>query len=567
MGKVTNRHWILVGILLSVLCLAYFYMLDRVIFSSAKFSPIFQLLVAVYDNQAAWLVVVGSLLAAIWNKPAPIVKLVGAIGRHPVATALTSVILLSAGALVVYHNHPLAMDEYAPVFQSKVFAMGRIAARFSPQLVNWLVMPGFNGVFLIASPHTGQVIEAYWPGFALLLAPFQWIGAPWLCNPMLAGIALYLIFRITLDITGDRRAAGFALLFALASGAFVANAISYYSMQAHLTANLLFAWLLMSPNRARALAAGAVGSLALVLHNPVPHALFALPWLIAMLWDKERRRYLPPLVLGYLPLSIVLGLGWIMLRHQIAADMPGGAVIGGAVAAIFRWPNAAMLNMRVAALAKMWVWAAPCLFLFAFIGGARHWKSRHVRLLVQSAILTFVGYLFVNLDQGHGWGYRYFHSAWGVVPILAGCAITGESADSERLVSFAGAAAVLGLLVIMPFQLSQIDGFIARYLAQVPPARRPGNNIYFIKPGAGFYMSDMVQSDPGLRTQDLLLVSHGLQQDSVFVRRYWPSAVKVSFGYWGDQWYLGPIDQRAQVGGNMWERRFVFTPASTIQSR
>lgn len=563
----TSRRWILVGILLSVSCLAYFYVLDHVIFSSGKFSPIFQLLVAVYDNQTAWLIVAACLSAAVWNGPAPIVKLVEFLARRPVTVALASVIILSVGALTAYHDYPLAMDEYAAVFQSKVFAMGHIAARFPPQLINWLVMPGFNGTFLIASSHTGQVIEAYWPGFALLLAPFQLIGVPWLCNPALAGIALYLIFRITLDITGDRRAAGFALLFALASGVFVANAISYYSMQAHLTANLLFSWLLMRPTRSRAFAAGAVGSLALVLHNPVPHTLFALPWLIAIARVRSQRQYIPSLILGYLPVSIVLGVGWVLLRQDIGADAHHGAAIGTALTAIFRWPNAAMLNMRAAALVKMWVWAAPCLFLFAFIGRLRYPENRHVRLLTQSAVLTFVGYLFVDLDQGHGWGYRYFHSAWGVVPILAGCAMAERSESSDRLVSFAGASAILSLLVIVPFQMSQIDGFMARHLAQLPAARRPGNDVYFIKPGAGFYMSDMVQSDPGLRTRDLLLVSHGMQQDSVFVNRYWPSAVRVSFGYWGEQWYLGPIDQRVPANGKAGERHFVFVPASITRSR
>ena len=61
--------------------------------------------------------------------------------------------------------------------------------------------------------------------------------------------AISLIYWITQEITGDRRAAGWALLFTVASGGFVANAISYYSMQAHLTANLLFVALLLKPTR------------------------------------------------------------------------------------------------------------------------------------------------------------------------------------------------------------------------------------------------------------------------------------------------------------------------------
>src|SRR5205823_3017327 len=101
--------------------------------------------------------------------------------------------------------------------------------------------------------------------------------------------------------------------------------------------------------------------------------------------------------------------------------------------------------------------------------------DRSIRLLGWSAMLTFVVYLFVRFDQGHGWGYRYFHSAWGVIPILAGCAMTDRAQANSRLVSFAGAAAILSLLIMVPFQLNQIDGFISGQLAQLRAPRRPGN--------------------------------------------------------------------------------------------
>ena len=128
------------------------------------------------------------------------------------------------GRSVVYHDYPLSMDEYAAVFQAKIFASGHLFAQLPRNLVDWLVVRGFNGSFLVASPETGRAIEHYWPGFALLLAPFEYLKAPWLCNATLAGLAVFLVYRITREITGDRRAAGWAMLFTVASGAFVANA-------------------------------------------------------------------------------------------------------------------------------------------------------------------------------------------------------------------------------------------------------------------------------------------------------------------------------------------------------
>lgn len=553
-----TRRFVLLSILSSVVCLAYFFILDRLFLSSKHFSPIFQLLLTAYDVQVAWLAVAVCLLAALWNRPAPILRLVDFLSRRPVGLALATVVLMGLGSIFIYHSYPLCMDEYAAVFQSRIFASGRVVAQLPPRMVNWLINPAYNGAFLIASPETGRAIEGYWPGFALLLAPFEFLSVPWLCNALLGGSAIYLIYRITFEITGDRRAAAWAMIFGIASGAFFANAISYYSMQAHLTLNLLFAWLLLSPTRYRALAAGLVGSFALVLHNPLPHLLFALPWVVSMTVNKDQRRYLVPLLVGYLPITLVLGLGWIILTRSIVPISHGVALARALASGVFRLPDLNILNMRVAALAKMLVWAVPSLFVLAAWGTVRHRGHLHVRLLTQSAVLTCLGYLFVNLDQGHGWGYRYFHSAWGVIPILAACAMTGRSEVDRRLECFVGAACILSVLVIVPFQMHQIEHFISRHLKQLPSPIRPGNNIFFINPAGGFYVVDMIQTDPLLRAPDLLLASRGVSADTQLIRRTWPNAKKVGDGLWGEQWYLDPAGRGSPTAAGSDHRHWTF---------
>jgi hypothetical protein len=554
----------LAGVLLSALCLAYFYLLDIVFFSSTHFSSIFRLLLTVYDLRIAWLALAISLLAALWNRPAPILRLVDFFGRHPNTIAVKSTSLIALGAIIVYHDYPFSMDEYAAVFQSKIFASGHVFAQLPGRLIDWLVVRGFNGSFLIASPQTGRAIEAYLPGFALLLAPFEYLRVPWLCNASLAGVAILLIHWITKEITGDRRAAGWAVLFTVASGAFVADGLSYYSMQAHMTANLLYVALLLKPSGYRVMAAGLVGSLALILHNPFPHALFAAPWIVAMAMDRERRRCLLLLVFGYLP-GVGAAMGWVMLRSDVASAAHGASAFSGFAAGVFALPDFSLLNMRAAALVKMWLWAVPCLFVLALSGGLRHRDNRHVRLLMQSALVTFVGYLFVRFDQGHGWGYRYFHSAWGAIPILAGCAMTGRSDAARRLVAFAGAAAILNLLIVIPFQMYEIGGVISQHLAQLPPPRRPGNNVYFIHPMGGFYVADMIQIDPLLRGRDLLLASRGAELDTQLIRQNWPSAIKIASSETADQWYLGPEDHRLPIEGKPGQEHFVFAPDSIPQ--
>lgn len=554
----SERRIILLGVLFTTIVLAYFYATDNFFFSTRRMTPIFRHLLTVDDSKTAWLTLAVCILAGFWKNPLPPLKVVDFVGSHITTVVMAIVALLALGAVFIYHNNAFSMDEYAAVFQAKTFAAGRLTAQLPPSVVNWLIPPGFNGAFLVASRTTGQAMEAYWPGFSLILAPFEFLGIPWLCNSTLAGITIFLVHRITLEITVDRRAAGWAVLFTVASGVFAAYAISYYSMQAHLTANLLFVWLLLKPTPYRAFGAGVVGSLALVLHNPLPHALFAAPWIIAFWRSKDQRRSFFALILGYLPLTFLMGAGWLHLREIVTSGSSGFNVISDNIHAVFRLPDRSMVDIRVAEIAKMWIWAVPCLFLLAVLGRLRRGDDRRVRLLTQSAVLTFVGYVFFIFDQGHGWGYRYFHSAWGVVPILAACAMTGRPESNDRLTAFAGAAAILNLVLVVPLQMAQIERLITRHSSQLPPPRRPGNNVYFVRDG-GFYRADLIQSDPLLRDNDLILFSGGDVLDAELMRQNWPTAVPVERGLGVEEWNLGPKDQRQMSKDLPGIKRFVFS--------
>jgi hypothetical protein len=540
----TEKLIIFSGVVLTTFAFAYFQAANHDLLSMQRMTPIFRHLLTVEDPKTAWLSLGACLLAAFWKNPAPLLRVVDFAGSNIHTIILASVTFAALGAIFVYRNTPFSMDEYAAVFQAKIFAAGQLTAQLPPSVVDWVIPAGFNGAFLLASRTTGQAIEGYWPGFSLLLAPFEFFAVPWLCNACLAGFALFLIHRITLEITGDRRSAGWAVLFTFASGVFAAYAISYYSMQSHLTLNLLFVSLLLRPTPRRAFCAGTVGSLAIVLHNPFPHLLFAIPWIFALARQKDRRKSFASLVLGYAPLTIVVGAGWLCLREHISLGHSGFNLIGNNLHTVFRIPDKSMINMRVAAIAKMWIWAVPCLFLFAFYGRLQHRNDWRVQLLAQSAVLTFAGYVFFVFDQGHGWGYRYFHSAWGVIPILAACAMRTSSGSDGRLAAFAGAAALLNILLVIPMQMTQIHGIIAHHSAQLPEPRRPGNNVFFIRPTGGFYLADLVQSDPLLRTDDLILFSRGPELDAELRRQNWPLAELVERKSGVEEWNLGPYDYR-----------------------
>lgn len=496
--------------------------------------PIFDHLFLVQDLPAAglWLGILAAAVAlAFWPATERIRLFVGWLGRRPWQLAALVAPLLAVASVGVYHDHPLSMDESSARFQAGLFAAGRIWAELDPQLLPWLIPRPFQSFFFTTSQETGWVISAYWPGFALLLAPFVWLGVPWLLNPLLTAASLPLLRHTARGLYGDEEAAGWAMLLALASPQLLVNGISYYSMAAHLLLNLAFAALLLRPTPRRALAAGAVGSLALVLHQPVPHFFFALPWLAWLGLARERRAAFWVLLAGYLPLSLALGVGWAGLRafiHTPVAEAAGtaaakGWTIGGIALGglrLFALPTPSLLYDRLVGTEKLFLWAVPGLPILALLGFLWLRQNTGVRLLAASAVCSFVGYLFVPLDQGHGWGFRYFHQAWAVLPLLAAGALTSRPAWG-RLV---GILALMSLLLGTALRFHQVDAFITRHLAQRPPLEPGVPQVCFLNTRRGYYAIDLVQNDPLLRQPVLMLDSQGKAADTWLVERLAPNA-------------------------------------------
>jgi hypothetical protein len=472
------------------------------------------------------------------------------LGRHPLRVASLTAVVFSWGAWTVYRHWPLCMDEYAAVFQSQIFAAGHVAGHFPPQLLDWLIPRGFQDYFLNVVPATGAVTSSYWPSFALLLTPFTWLGIPWVCNPLLSAATLVATHRLALRLFGDREAAGLAVLLTLASPEFFADGISYYSMSAHALANTLYALLLVAPAAAaptatlpsprKACLAGVVGSIALTLHNPVPHTLFALPWILWLVSRPGGIRATAWLFAGYLPLAVLLGLGWFF------ATSPSGNV--AALTAPFAFPNGTVVLMRLAGIAKLWAWAVPGLLILA-VAGAWNWRRNSACLLLAcSALLTLLGYFFVPVDQGHGWGYRYFHTAWIALPILAVAALKrplGVAPARQHLFAdgttrrFIVACAILSLLGATTLRAVQIHGFIARHQRQIPAYAGSEHRVVILNTQHTFYGRDLVQNDPWLRENTITLITHGASADAAMMHANFPAMHPVYADRFGAVWSAG----------------------------
>lgn len=515
---------------------------------------VFQYLLRTQDV-AGSLFLIGLVFAACFEPAGRAgLRFVDALSRHPWRGASLTFVGLCLGSFYVEHNHPLAQDEYAALFQSRVFAEGHLTGQFPPDLVGRLIPPIYLNHFLFASLQTGEVASAYWPGFALLLTPFTALGIPWACNPLLASAALVLMGALAERLCGAKQARGWAMLLALGSPGFTAMAITYFSMTAHLLLNLAFAWLVLGRTPLRLFLAGLLGAWALVLHNPVPHALFALPWVVWLALQPQPLRHLLPLAAGYVPLGAFLGLGWALVLSAVqGATHYGLYPEAGAQQRIanFLWewfvrvqsalagPGERLLATRFAELARLWCWAVPGLLLFAAAG----WRLSHrilgARLLGISVLSTFAGFLLVGFDQGYGWGARYLHSAWGALPVLAAIALAADAPPRwSSLARYVAGLALLSAILASALRAGQIHDYVSAHLAKRPASLASVRQIVFVRYDPANYTADLVQNDPFLRGKVWYFFSLGPRLDEQLMHRRFPGARLVTRDARGETWRL-----------------------------
>lgn len=478
------------------------------------------------------------------------------IGRNRTRIALIILAILSSGAYWIYFRYPLSMDEYMQYFQAQIFAGGRLWGRYPPELIKWLVIPDFFAVF---SPETGRIISCYWPGYSVLLTPFMKFGIPWLLNPILGSGSLLLLHYYMRRIFNDPRAASWGIAMTVSSAVFMVNSISFYSMSAHLFFNLLFAVCLLKITPLRLFLAGLVGSYALVMHNPVPHIAFALPWIIWIITKEKRFRNIGFLLSGYLPLAIIMGVGWYWVQLFVSnagadglsgnlsssiptvkagANLPSPnnfslpaffiSKVSAMIGSVFALPDFSFMLIRLMGLLKTFVWALPGLPILAILG-ARHIKgSAHLKLWGWSAVSTLLIFLFVPFSQGHGWGFRYFYPTWFALPLLGAAFLTTTNLSAAAFWKrFFCMMIALSFVFGNGLRYFQVRHFMGQHLSQLPKFEKGKRYICFLKTDQGYYLHNMMQNGPFMGDPVILLRQIDEQKDRDMVQKLFPEAVQI----------------------------------------
>ncbi|MCY4752996.1 hypothetical protein [Pelomonas aquatica] len=497
--------------------------------------PIFERLFTLNDHVQSLAMLAALALTLVWAAPRNAAEWLAAwMGAHPLRASTLVFAALLLGARFIYRAHPLSMDEYVPWMQAHAFAKGQGVLHYPLALLDAVVPLQFQGAFVIVDHASGAATSGYWPGLALLLTPLVAPDLGWCLNPAFGALTLGLLHRLASDAAGDERAGGWAMLAALASPQFTVSAMSWYAMPGELALNLLYLWLLLKPRPGAAFAAGLVGGLCLVMHNPVPHALMAAPCLLWLALDRTRWARLLAVLAGYVPLGLGLGLGWWLLKAGFGdapIDQPAPAAgVLDVLGRVLVWPDASLLTARWQAAWKTWIWAAPGLLLLPLLSRQRPPAER---LLLAALVLTFVFYLFVRFDQGHGWGFRYVHPVWGALPVVAGLWLAGAQGGARRW----GSALLAAGLLATPVFLWQTQATIDHALSFRLTPEGPGDWVVFVSQTTGRYRGDLVQN-PASPAPRLNLVSRGERADRALMANFYPGAIEVMQDSRGSAWRL-----------------------------
>lgn len=425
-------------------------------------------------------------------------------------------VLTWAGLVWVVCRYPLSRDEATLLFQAKIFGEGRVVAPVRADLIPalWPASPQF----LVTHSAGGFWHSMYWPVYSLMLAPFGRLGAPEILNPLIGGATVIVALRY-FRARGFGAAATMGAMSLLVCGTgFWCMSMTYYALPAHALLNLIFALLMLRGGAARAVGAGAVGSLALCLHQFVPHALFALPWWLSLVRAREWRR-LALMAIGYAPMSLAFGVGWLVLSSgadQACVDKLSlgrmlSALASGSFDLGLEMPSASKLLLQALPVTQLILWSAPALPVLAVLGfRAGAWEGEDWRWACALA-LTMIFYAFVPYTPGHGWGYRYAYPVWMAL-IVVGSTVFRHDTGLKLLVPTL-ATGVIALALLLPYRAWQMGSFVRQRLAPLEVFRDwPG--VVFVNPAGGWYHEDYIANDPFLRNRPLFLFSRGPEADA-----------------------------------------------------
>jgi hypothetical protein len=361
------------------------------------------------------------------------------------ATSLVALAATAVAARYVFNEYPMSGDEYAYIFQSRIFELGRV------WIQPWPLERYFDTFFIFNAG--GKLITQYPPGWPAVLAAASTIGiANWLVNPILGAGTIAILYLLGLRRYGAATGLLTVCIFA-GSGFFVLNSATFFCHPVTAFWGVLFVLAaseyLEHPRVVSGIGAGVtLAAVAVTRHYDA--VLFALPALAALVWRSSwaHWRLVPLVVISGLPLIVaLLAYYWAITGDPLLTPMtlldPGERLLGpkfnmvqstetllGRGIELAEWTSAPFLAVYIWALVRR-----ACrgeLHFFEFYG-----------------LIFPLGYWLYWGDAGLRWGPRYIYSAFPFVALTAAAAICDalRERNAGRLSRVAARAGILSIVI------------------------------------------------------------------------------------------------------------------------
>jgi hypothetical protein len=474
-----------------------------------QFFNVFYVLFARNEPIGLTVVVVFSLATIVWARCGMPAMRVPSLARPKLVLgviAIATLTICTLGTHLICHDYALTADENLADFQARIFLRGKIQAEVPSNWVDAVrvIKPTFVDYF----PATHSWKATYLPVYAVMRAIFQSVNLQSLLNPFLAALTLLALYGTARNVWPESKTNAVVAIGLLASSSqFLLMSMTWYAMPAHLALNTIWLWLYSRPERGAFYLAPFVGTLAIGLHQPVVHALFVLPFLVRLLWQ---RRWLHTAVFGVVYLAACFF--WYKWKMHFMVPDPGNS--------IFRLANPQMVVVQPMDLLLIIAWSSLAAPLLVGLGLGRILKEKPiVQDASLSCLLTFGFYYFFYLDQAHGWGYRYFHGALAcfILVAVAGFARLSILVGRERAQTFLVAGIVLSLLVQLPLRCFQVEQFVRPYARAGAVIHAMPTKMVALDPRDAWYSADLIRNDPFLENRPVVVSLLGLTPRSVAV--------------------------------------------------
>ncbi len=460
------------------------------------------------------------------------------IAGRPFPIFLCVLAITNLFAWFLFRHMPSIGDEISMVFQSRIFAGGDFSL-YPPPHVEFFALEHIMD--------EGRWYSVYSPGHPIMLTLGQWIGAPWLINPLAGSISAILIYWLGRETYGEKTARFGVLLASLSPFLWFMSA----SFMAHPTALLfatLFLWSAARCIRTLSPLAGLAAGLSLgmmFIIRPLTALGIGLP---TALWIMVRIVREPRRTMGVAVAGVMGFAAFTVLLLLYNATLTGSALTFGYQArfgsaqsmgfgprswGVVHTPWRGLMNTA----SNLWglneflfQWPIPSL-CFVFIAAAARRRNSWDAFFL-SPVLSVMALYFFYFGQDLHLGPRYFFE---LIPCL--CLLTSRGIRStpafvrglgfrvdvvsvRRFVIFLLAGSVVfALSYRVPLWMERYARFVNPRIARQVQQRDLHNALIFVDPGFRGW-SGMFWNSP--RLDDDILFARDLGKHNMLLRRVHP---------------------------------------------